>query len=147
PLRSIYSGQRLNAGAGRAGPVRIDVLHPPRRGLLTPNPDRSDNAHSVVLAVEYAGKRMLLPGDLESTGLDDLIAEEPWHTDILLAPHHGSTRSNPPGFSKWCQPEWTIISNSEEEASESATIRAAYERTGGHLLNTAAAGAIQIEFR
>ena len=132
------------AGSGQGGPVQIDVLHPPQRGLLTPDPDRSDNAHSIVLAVQYAGHRLLLPGDLESPGMDDLIAEEPWDTDVLLAPHHGSPRSDPPGFSAWCRPEWTIVSGGEGEAVESEAIRAAYQQTGRRLLNTANDGAVQV---
>ncbi|MCE9554790.1 MAG: ComEC/Rec2 family competence protein [Planctomycetes bacterium] len=143
PMRTIYSGQRLEAGAGRSGTVQIDVLHPPRRGLLTPEPERSDNAHSIVLAVEYAGRRLLLPGDLEGPGITDLIAEEPWDTDILLAPHHGSPRSDPPGFSSWCRPEWIVLSGGHEEASEAESIRAAYRRTGRQLFNTASEGAVQ----
>jgi len=144
PMREVYSGQRLDAGTGPHGPVQVEVLHPPRRGLVTLNPNASDNAHSIVLAVEYAGQRLLLPGDLESPGIDDLMAEEPWDTDVLLAPHHGSPRSDPPGFAAWCQPEWTIVSGGEEEAGEAELIRAAYRRTGRTLLNTARDGAVQL---
>jgi competence protein ComEC len=144
PLREIHSGQRLNGGTGPHGPVQIEVFHPPRRGLITIDPDASDNAHSIVLAVEYAGRRLLLPGDLESPGIDDLMAEEPWDTDVLLAPHHGSPRSDPPGFAAWCRPEWTIVSGGEEEAGEAESIRAAYRRTGRSLLNTARDGAVQL---
>jgi competence protein ComEC len=47
--------------------------------------------------VEYQGRRLLLPGDLESPGLDELLAESPLDCDVLLAPHHGSLQSDPPG--------------------------------------------------
>src|SRR6187402_1839882 len=74
------------------------------------NPNGRDNANSLTLAVEYGGLRILLPGDLESPGLEDLMAEEPYDCDILLAPHHGSRRSDPPGFAAWSRPEWVVIS-------------------------------------
>jgi len=147
PMREIYSGQRLDAGAGLHGAVQVEVLHPPRRGLVTLNPNASDNAHSIVLTVQYAGRRLLLPGDLESPGMDDLLAEEPWDTDVLLAPHHGSPRSDPPGFASWCQPETTVISGGQEEAGEAETIRQAYRRAGRTLLNTAQDGAVQVTFQ
>lgn len=78
----------MKAGDG----CRIEVLHPPRRGVLG-----SDNANSIVLDIEYQGRRVLLTGDLETPGLDDLLAEAPLDTDVLLAPHHGSAFSDPPG--------------------------------------------------
>ena len=87
PLRETWSGDRLSTGV-----TQIEVLHPPRRGVLG-----SDNANSIVLAVEYQGRRVLLTGDLESPGLDDLLAEEPLDCDVVLAPHHGSGFSDPPG--------------------------------------------------
>ena len=59
PLREIRSGDRLRVGGG----CLIDVLHPPHRGVLG-----SDNANSIVLAIEFDGHRLLLPGDLESPG-------------------------------------------------------------------------------
>src|SRR6185369_9808510 len=100
-VREVWSGDRLRASAA----ARIDVLHPPRRGVLG-----SDNANSVVLAIEYAGRRILLTGDLESPGLDDVMAEEPYDCDVLLAPHHGSRRSDPPGFAAWSTPKWVVLS-------------------------------------
>lgn len=88
PVREIYAGQRLATGSG----ANIEVLHPPRRGVLG-----SDNANSIVLKIEHAGRRVLLTGDLESPGLEDLLAEEPLDCDLILAPHHGSPRSHPGG--------------------------------------------------
>ncbi len=88
PLAELWGGDQLRSG----GPARIEVLHPPRRGILG-----SDNANSIVLAVEFEGRRLLLAGDLESPGLDDVMAEAPYDCDALLAPHHGSAFSDPPG--------------------------------------------------
>jgi competence protein ComEC len=101
PIREIWAGDNLQVGAG----VTARVFHPPRAGVLG-----SDNANSITLGVEYAGRRLLLPGDLESPGIDDLMAEAPYDCDILLAPHHGSRRSDPPGFAAWSRPEWVVVS-------------------------------------
>ena len=48
--RSKRSGAAIACGPAAA--VRIEVLHPPRRGVLG-----SDNANSIVLAIEYQGRR------------------------------------------------------------------------------------------
>jgi competence protein ComEC len=88
PLAVIASGDRLQS----ADDCSIEVLHPPRRGLVG-----SDNANSIVLAIEFQSRRLLFTGDLESPGLDDVLAEEPYDCDLLMAPHHGSRFSDPPG--------------------------------------------------
>jgi len=133
PVREVFAGDRLQAG----DECLIEVLHPPRRGL-----PESDNANSIVLAIEYRGRRMLLPGDLETPGLDALLAEEPWDCDVLLAPHHGSRRSDPPGLSAWCTPEWVIISGSVN--SYQPETAATYRAAGAQVLHTAEVGAVNV---
>jgi competence protein ComEC len=88
PLKLIAAGDRLRSATG----TRLEVLHPPRKGVIG-----SDNANSILLLIEHAGRRLLLTGDLESPGLADVLAEEPLDCDAILAPHHGSRRSDPTG--------------------------------------------------
>jgi competence protein ComEC len=133
PLREIAANDRLRSGDDCA----IEVLHPTRGRIA----DR-DNANSVVLKVEYLGHRILLPGDLESPGLDDVLAEEPTNCGVLLVPHHGSRQSNPPGLAEWCGPQCVIISGSHRW--ETAPIEAAYRAGGSQVLHTADAGAVSV---
>ncbi|MEX2112297.1 MAG: ComEC/Rec2 family competence protein [Pirellulales bacterium] len=135
PLEEVWNGDRLSG----LGDVRIEVLHPPRRGVLG-----SDNANSIVLNVEYAGRRLLLTGDLESPGLEDVVAEVPLDCDVLLAPHHGSAASDPPGFAAWSTPEWTIVSTGRGDAPPAAST--AYTSRGSEVLSTSARGAVRVEF-
>ncbi|MGD9721551.1 MAG: ComEC/Rec2 family competence protein [Pirellulales bacterium] len=130
----VRSGDRLRT----AGSARVEVLHPPQRGVLG-----SDNANSIVLTVEYAGRRLLLTGDLESPGLEDVVAEEPWDCDVLMAPHHGSAASDPPGFAAWSTPEWTIVSGGQRVPN--AEVASAYAARGGVVLDTATCGAVHVE--
>ncbi|MBN1908617.1 MAG: ComEC/Rec2 family competence protein [Pirellulales bacterium] len=132
PIRTIHAGSRLHGGPG----CRIDVLHPPPRGLLG-----NDNANSLVLCVEFQGRRILLAGDLESPGLEDVLVEEPMHIDILLVPHHGSRHSNPPGLAAWCTPDWAIISGSV--AQDPTSTENAYHRAGARVLHTGRTGAVR----
>jgi competence protein ComEC len=132
PIREIWSGDRLHVGPD----VTIQVLHPPRRGVIG-----TDNANSVTLGVEYAGRRVLLPGDLESPGIDDVMAEMPYDCDVLLAPHHGSRRSDPPGFAAWSKPEWVVLSGGGGE--QAAPVIRTYEQAGARVLVTNEVGAVQ----
>ncbi len=133
PLRELRAGDRLSGGED----CRIEVLHPPRRGVLG-----RDNANSIVLDVQHRGHRILLPGDLESPGLDDLLAEEPTDCDVLLVPHHGSRQSNPPGLAAWSTPEWVVISGSHRW--DTGPVEAAYRAAGSRVFHTADAGAVSV---
>jgi competence protein ComEC len=130
PIEIIASGDRLRS----AEDISIEVLHPPRKGVLG-----SDNANSIVLAIEFQGRRVLLTGDLESPGLDDVLAEEPYDCDVLMA--HGSRFSDPPGMARWCAPEWVVISGSRSDLQPA--VAAAYSSRGGAVLHTARGGAVR----
>jgi competence protein ComEC len=136
PIRRIWSGDRLHVGRD----LTLWVLHPPRRGVLG-----SDNANSVTLVVESAGRRLLLPGDLESPGLEDVMAELPCDCDVLLAPHHGSRRSDPPGFAAWSTPEWVVISGGGGD--EVRPVVRTYQEAGADVARTSDCGTIQFSVR
>ena len=134
PVHAIAAGDRLSGGEG----CRIEVLHPPRAGTLG-----GDNPNSIVLAVEYRGRRLLLTGDLEPPGLNEVVAEEPWRCDVLLAPHHGGQAANAPALAAWASPKWVVIS-AGRRLDVSRTM-AAYRNAGAQVLHTAHTGAIQFE--
>lgn len=131
PLREVWAGDRLRA----ADDVNIEVMHPPRLGVIG-----SDNANSIVLAIEYQGRRILLTGDVEPPGLESLYAELPYDCDVSMAPHHGSMASDPPGFLAWSTPEWTIISGGQSDRVPE--VRAAFAAEGSEVLHTAEVGAV-----
>lgn len=139
PVRVLRTGDRLVVGdAGDSQPVRIEVLHPSDLGVAG-----SDNANSLVVGVEHAGRRLLLTGDLESPGLDQLLAQEPYDCDVLVAPHHGSERSDPPGLAAWCHPELVVISSGDERPVAGS----AYRRSGAAVANTHAVGFVTVDLR
>jgi competence protein ComEC len=138
PVRDIYAGQRLEAGGG----TKVEVLHPTSKGVYG-----SDNANSIVLLIEYAGRRVLLTGDLESPGLDDVLAEEPLDADVVLAPHHGSPRSNPGKFADWCSPEHVVISGSKPLGDEAVieSVKNSFRLRGAEVFHTAEDGCVRVE--
>jgi competence protein ComEC len=138
PLRVLYATQRLAAGHD----LKVEVLHPTRKGVYG-----SDNANSIVLSIEHAGRRVLLTGDLESPGLDDVLAEEPLDADVVLAPHHGSPRSNPGKFADWCSPEHVVISGSKPLGDEAVieSVKDSFRLRGAEVYHTAEDGCIRVE--
>lgn len=136
PLHTIWINDRLRTSSDE---VEIEVLHPPRSGVAG-----RDNANSLLLAVRYAGHSILLPGDLEAPGIEAVTAERPQAFDVLLAPHHGSRNSDPPGFAAWCTPRWVVVSGPRESVDQEFTAQS-YRDVGADVLHTANVGAV--EFR
>jgi competence protein ComEC len=87
------------------GEVRFQVLHPSEqwRGA-------NDNANSLCLQIEYGGRRILLPGDLEGAGLTHLATLPERPCDVVMAPHHGSMTHDPTHLLQWCQAKIVVIS-------------------------------------
>ncbi len=105
----ISTGDRLMLDAN----VEIEVLHPVPgfRG-------ERDNANSLVLLITYAGRRILLTGDLERDGLAALLRTPRRPVDVLLSPHHGSRTANPPELAAWTNPTWVVASAAERDILE-----------------------------
>jgi competence protein ComEC len=138
PLREIHGGQHLAVAAD----VNLEVLHPSRKGVYG-----SDNANSLVLLLEYAGRRILLTGDLESPGLDDVLAERPLDCDLVLAPHHGSPRSSPGRFAEWSTPEYVVISGRQSlgDAATIESVKNSFRLHGAEVFHTAEDGCVRVE--
>jgi competence protein ComEC len=82
---------------------------------------------------------------LESPGLDDVMAEEPYHCDVLLAPHHGSRRSEPAKFAAWCTPDWVVMSSAANDEIQTASD--AYKQLGAQILTSHQLGTIKFDVR
>ncbi len=106
------------------------ALHPPNSSV-----GGQDNASSLCLLFEYAGRLVLLPGDLEPPGTQMLIANPPLNVELLLAPHHGSLHSQSEKIVKWCQPKTIIVSGSERTLSP--RVMKAFEAEDREFLLTA----------
>ena len=130
-VRLISQGQSLVLDPT----VSLNVLHPPLE-FRSPR----DNPNSIVLGIEYAGRRIVLTGDLELEGLVSLLKTPPLDTDILLSPHHGSLKANPPDLARWATPEYVIVSTPEESTADRLARQYGPET---RILTTAKYGAIR----
>ncbi len=133
PIRLTWQDDSLSLGDD----IRCRVLHPTAHEMLTP-----DNANSIVLLIEYAGRRLLLTGDLEREGLNRLLHSPPQRCDILVSPHHGSLGANTTDLARWARPNWLIVS--ADRRASLATLRSRFG-TETEVLSTADHGAITFE--
>ncbi len=130
PVRLTWQDDPLILGDD----IQCQVLHPAANEMLSP-----DNANSIVLLIEYAGRRILLTGDLERDGLLRLLHSPPQKCDVLLSPHHGSLGANTTDLARWARPSWLIVS-----ADRRANLSTLRSRFGSetNVLSTADHGAI-----
>ncbi len=132
PLSVWEAGDRYELGG-----ASIRVLHPNAKQL-----DGTDNAKSLCLLIEYAGRSILLPGDLENPGTGQLLSQPPLHCDFIMAPHHGSLSESPAPILQWCDAGSVLISGSERADTEA--VRKEYGIEGRQVLVTARAHALEI---
>ena len=130
-IRLIAAGQSLSLDPS----VTMRVLHPAPNFHST-----QDNPNSIVLCVEFSGRRILLTGDLEREGLERLLRSPRVDADVLLAPHHGSIKANPPDLARWATPEWVIASASDRAVEERLASRYG---PATRVLSTAQHGAVR----
>jgi competence protein ComEC len=133
PTRLCVAGQVLKLGEG----TRARILHPPLELGGT------DNEQSLVLLIEFNGRRILLPGDLDGVGLRRMLGDSPIPVDVLVAPHHGSRRANPPELVDWAQPKLVVVSQGRPRSG--ATLQT-YHDANIDVLKTHERGAITVRF-
>lgn len=81
PVERAGAGTRIVDGPS----LRIDAIAP-----LDDDPQRSSNDSSLVVRVDAPGVSMLVAGDLETAGIDALLASPVLaRADVLILPHHG----------------------------------------------------------
>ncbi len=135
PIEVVMMGDRLTIDTSTVA----EVLYPDELGNVD-----GDNANSLVIGLEHQGLRVLLPGDIEGFGMKAVLADTPYDCHILLAPHHGSNRSDPPGFAAWSTPEWVVISGAPEFSDP--TVAATYRSSGSKVFATGERGAVIFRF-
>lgn len=123
------------------------VLHPPVGGVSGKHPRRSknangDNANSLVLQIDHAGRTLLLPGDLEPPGTGVLTATlRPTAGGIMMAPHHGSLSMDADAVLAWARPAETVVSGGDRAAR--LEVEEMLSVTGSGVSVTARQGAIR----
>jgi competence protein ComEC len=131
---------------------RVRVLHPApeEEDCQVEGAPAADNEASLVLAVEAAGRRMLLTGDIEGSAAARFVSADPDSCDVVVAPHHGSITSLPPEVARATRPDWVLVSGIG--GSRWHDVRRAYEQASAdraaNVVKTGGSdgGAIALEF-
>lgn len=142
PVRTVAAGWSRVVGPSSA-PITLRALHPP--------PDWTagtavDNARSLVLELTARGRRCILTGDLEGPGLNvvaDELARSGLPIDVLLSPHHGGRKANPPWFFDRFGPTSVVVSQ-RAPVPETVDVLEPLERAGYSVLRTWQRGAIHL---
>jgi competence protein ComEC len=106
-VRVLSCGQQLRTGA-----VEMEVLHPPPPPHHPPavgegREGGNENSRSLVLLVRHAGHSVLLTGDLEGAGLEQVTKLSAPPVDILMAPHHGNKIATA-AMIQWARPSIVV---------------------------------------
>ncbi len=88
------------------GPAQLEVLSP---GSIR---YESDNDNSCVVQIQYAGRTVLLTGDIERRVERDLLHSHPiLSADVMTVPHHGSRTSSTMAFIRSVKPAIALNSS------------------------------------
>jgi len=101
PIGIVWQGDTLAIDPA----VTVRVLHPERGQQFD-----DDDDNSLVLQIEYAGRTVVLAGDVSGRGQADLLQTEPGGCDLLLAPRRGALVANTRELAAWAQPTWVVVS-------------------------------------
>jgi competence protein ComEC len=131
--RIVATGEQINLGRD----VAVNILWPPAHSNWGHNDD------SMVQQIRYAGRTILIPADIESIAERQLINLCPsLPSDVLIAPHHGSSVDTTPFFIKVVNPQCIISSNDRTPTSKQK--RFLGELDGRPLYATDKCGAVTI---
>jgi competence protein ComEC len=98
----ISTGDHFDLGQGTA----VDVLWPPKDG------DLNSNNAGLVLRLTYAGRSILFPADIQDPAFAGVLKNaSALKSDVLVAPHHGSSEDLTPAFLAAVQPQMILSSN------------------------------------
>ena len=127
--------------------VDFKVLYPIENSVDKNTTNNSDNNSSCVLQIEAGGKRVLLTGDVEKQGEDQLLrAGVDVRSDVLISPHHGSKTSSSISFLSAVAAETVVVSSGYKNRFHhpAKLVQERYQQFGMTMLNTADVGAVKI---
>jgi len=127
------------------GDASIRVLHP---GAGTNRDNFDANDRSIVMKITFGDVGILLPGDITETIESRLTGSEiPLRSRILLAPHHGSSRSSSSSFIRRVRPDMVVFSCGFGNIFRlpHPDVLERYRKQGSRIFRTDRNGAVQIE--
>ena len=137
-------GTHLDLGDG----VTLNVLAPGKSFIRGTASDANNN--SLVMMLTYGRFRMLLTGDIENEGIEELLAKKPdLQCDVVKIPHHGSRGSQNMRFIRSLTAKYAVASAAQDGAPEghglpNEDVLRAYRDAGAVVYVTGRHGTIHI---
>jgi competence protein ComEC len=102
--RLLAPGDRTPLGRDTS----VEVLWPPPDAKLS----QATNDACLVIKLTHAGRSILFPGDIQDLAMRELLRDPAkLKSDVLVAPHHGSSESLTPAFVRAVDPQYVVSSN------------------------------------
>ncbi len=123
--------------------VDFKVLYP----IENTEGKNTDNNRSCVIQIDAGGRRLLLTGDIEKQGEQQVLASGvDLRADVLMAPHHGSKTSSSPAFLNAVAADTVVLSSGYKNRFHhpAHVVSQRYKAHGMTILNTAEVGAVRI---
>ena len=138
PILKLTQGIRADLGTEAS----IEVLWPEKDGYNYLN----ENENSMVMVLEYMGKRILFTGDIENEAEAVINSSGYLDIDVLKVPHHGSNTSSSYRFLENFNPEYSIISVGRNNlyGHPSGDVVGRLIETGSEVLRTDEMGMIMV---
>lgn len=139
-LQALIEVNDINEIPTTYGPATIKVLWP--NGEICKNNQISPNDKSAVTMIEYAGRRVMLCSDIEKFAQEEILRLYPdLKADVIIAPHHGSTKTLERNFLEKLRPEAVISSCTRTAYEKGQVIR---QNSNPGLYYTGRDGAIKV---
>jgi competence protein ComEC len=105
-IQNVQIQRQVEGNTFRWGGAEITVLSPPADWEPQSQPRNND---SLTFRIAYGNTSALLAGDAEED-LEDFIADDLPHVDLLKVAHHGSSTSTTPELLEAARPRYAVIS-------------------------------------
>ena len=116
---------------------QLQVIGPPALSHL------KGNDASAVVRLTYAGRSILFTGDIQDDGIAYLLLTRPEvRSDILIAPHHGSSVAATPQLLDAVAPTWVLCSSAHQPSARQRKFDGLCQHR--QLLRTGEYGAITV---
>jgi competence protein ComEC len=132
------------------GGARLEPLGPFLGDAIGPPPGLTVNDASLVLRLDFGGRAVLFPGDLEADGEGELVGRrdvgQRVAADVLKVPHHGSRTSSSGELLQAVDPRLAVMSLGWRNRFHfpAAEVLARYAARGSRVLRTDRDGAVTV---